>query len=80
MITIPYTEPKIYIYIYIYSIFTVLNKMFMKSIIQCQLTVIPRRKFTVNHEKRPSSDPSIIETEFSFVRNGDSLNSFLTYN
>jgi hypothetical protein len=51
----------------------------MESIIKCQLTVIPRRKFTVNHEKRPSSDPSIMETEFSFVRNGDALNNFLAY-
>jgi hypothetical protein len=49
----------------------------MASVITCQLTVIPRRKFTVNHEKRPSSDPSIMETEFSFVRNGDALNNFL---
>lgn len=53
---------------------------FMGSIIKYQLTVIPRRKFTVNHEKRPSSDPSIMDTEFSFVRNGDVLNNFLTWN
>lgn len=50
----------------------------LESVIKCLLTVIPRRKFTVNHEKRPSSDPSMIETELSFVRNGDALNNFLT--
>lgn len=50
----------------------------LKHVKKGLLTVIPRRKFTVNHEKRPSSDPSMTETEFSFVRNGDALNNFLT--
>lgn len=36
------------------------------------------KKFTVNQEKIPSSVPSIIETEFSSVKNGDSLKSSLT--
>jgi hypothetical protein len=49
-----------------------------ECVIKSLLTVIPRRKFTVNHEKRPSSDPSMTETELSLVRNGDASNNFLT--
>lgn len=40
---------------------------------------LPIRKLTVNHENSPSSTPSIMETEFLFVRNGDFENSSSTY-
>lgn len=39
---------------------------------------LPNKKLTVNHEKIPSSTPSIIDTESSVVKNGVFLKSSLT--
>lgn len=42
------------------------------------LKFLPNKKLTVNHENIPSSVPSIISTDSSFVLNGVLLNNSLT--